>query len=627
MRPVAPGYENLRAWVSSTGAGVALFDVDDEIVSDDVCLVDPRRDTVTVEPAPGTHGGYRPFTLAAPERRPYEAPTGCLPADLDQDGLQDLVVYYWGRSPCLFMRIPGTRPSSAAFRRRDLTPEREIWNTGAATAGDFDGDGRLDLVFGNYFPDGVGVLDRTGRHGDAIMPGSLSNARDGGRDRLYLGRGLGVFGEARGAFDEVGGTGWTLALGAQDLDGDGLPELYVANDFGPDLLLVNESAPGEIRFHRASGTRHLTTPRSAVLGEDSFGSRGVGFTDLNADGVQDILVGNTAKDYGPHESNFAFVSESGEVHDRLHEGEAPYEDRAEELGLSRTGWSWDVKAADFDNDGSDEIVYATGFVLGEADRSARLREAAMSNDLAVSDPALWPALRAGDELSGHDANTFLTRGADGRYTDVAAPAGVGGETVGRALAVGDVDDDGRLDFAVANQWAASTLYRNHGVTAPFVGLRLRLPAGPCATTGGIMTGGTKATGTGPGGATAGGMTRPAIGATARLRLPGGGTLARQLYPAGGHNGVSAPELLFGLGDAEDGTAGGTAGGAVGSTVGGVGDSMAGGVVAGGAGGGSLPVELSWRDACGVPRTASTSLDPGWHHLLLTERGASEMKRS
>ncbi|WP_436759955.1 FG-GAP-like repeat-containing protein [Streptosporangium sp. V21-05] len=642
LRPVAPGYANLRSRVSALGAGVALFDVDDEIVADDLCLVDPRRDTVTVRPAPGTSRGYRPFTLVPPERGRHEAPTGCLPADLDQDGWEDLVVYYWGRSPSLFLRVPGTPPSGAAFRHRALTGEPEIWNTSAATAGDFDGDGRLDLVFGNYFPDGVRVLGGGADHGDAVMPDSLSAAANGGGDRLYRATGPALFTEAEGVFDEIegegGGGGWTLALGTQDLDGDGRPELYVANDFGPDHLLVNESVPGRIRFTEARGAPGLATPHSRVLGRDSFKGMGVAFTDLNADGRPDILVSNLTGDHAPHESNFAFVSRPG----GLHEGHAPYDDLGEELGLSRGGWSWDVKAADFDNDGVDEIMHATGFVRGEADRWARLREASSVNDLLLSHPSLWPDLRAGDDLSGRDTNTFFTRGPDGRYVDVARRAGVSGGnddsgddgdsdgdgdgdggTVGRAFAVGDVDDDGRLDFAVANQWSASVLYRNHGPTAPFVGLRLRLPAGACGTPPATppartRTGQTPPEPTRPGPANPSlahpepaspgqahprsarpepvppGPTRAAVGAVATVRLPGGVTRSRQLYPANGHNGVSAPELLFGLGDDLPGA--------------------------------TVPVEISWRDACGGARTASLSLEPGWHRILLAGGRASEIRR-
>ncbi|GAA4227611.1 hypothetical protein FHR32_001569 [Streptosporangium album] len=641
LRPVAPGYRNVRAWVSSTGAGVALFDVDNEVVSDDVCLVDPRHDTVTVRTAPGTPHGYRPFTLTAPARGPYEAPTGCLPADLDQDGWQDLVVSYWGRSPSLFLRVPGAPPSSAAFRQRDLTARPEIWNTGAATAGDFDGDGRLDLVFGNYFPDGARVLDDSGDHGDIVMPDSPSDARNGGANRLYLATGPAQFAEARGVFDGLGGGGWTLGLGTQDLDGDGRPDLYVADDFGPDELLVNESTAGRIRFRQVLGTRHLTTPRSSVVGRDAFRGMGVGFTDLNSDGTPDILVSNVTEDYGVHENNFAFVSRPGGFHD----GHAPYDDRGEELGLDRSGWSWDIKAADFDNDGTDEIMHASGSVRGGAGRWARSRQTAVSNDLVLSQPVLWPDAGAG--LPGRDSNSFFTRGADGRYVDVARRAGVGGDAVGRSFAVGDVDDDGRLDFAVANQWSASVLYRNDGATAPFVGLRLRLPAGSCGTAGTasalppadaspyrpsaarrpplgplvsrpasalsaligplpsrppparsgmtfpgligphpVLSSSRRSTVPVPA------LTRPAIGAVATMRLPGGGALSRQLYPANGHNGVSAPELLFGLGT--------------------------------GAPNGPFPVELAWRDACGVPRAASVSVKPGWHRILLAGGRASEM---
>ena len=66
---------------------------------------------MTVAPAPGTGARYRPFTLdAAP--LPYDArttaPMGCLPGDFDADGRLDLLVYYWGRTPVLFLRRAGT---------------------------------------------------------------------------------------------------------------------------------------------------------------------------------------------------------------------------------------------------------------------------------------------------------------------------------------------------------------------------------------------------------------------------------------------------------------------------------------------------------------------------------------
>lgn len=534
IRTVAKPYEHISAWISSVGAGAGLFSIDGGPARD-LCLVDPRTDTVTVSRVSG--GGYRPVTLRPATELPSTAPMGCVPADLNEDGAQDVLVYYWGRSPVVYLGTAG----APTFTPRELVSPPQVWNTNAATLGDYDGDGHVDLVFGNYFPDGSRVLDPAAT--DVVMTDSLSNAYNGGTNRLYRSSG-GWFAEARDAFDAGKAKGWTLALGTQDLDADGLADLYVANDFGPDQLLINESSPGRVAFREVTGVRHLTTPKSKVVGRDSFKGMGVAFGSLNGDAVPDILVSNITEPFALHESNFAFVSDGDS-----------WDDRSEELGLSRTGWSWDVKAADFDNDGDQEIMHATGFVRGEVDRWAQLQEAATSNDLILANPALWPNVGPGDDLSGRDTNTFFTRDpATGRFADVAAQAGVGTDAVSRGFAIGDVNADGRLDFVVANQWGQSTLYRNESKAGPSVALSLRIPA---------RCGGK------------GAATRPAIGAA--VTLDG---RHQQLYPANGHGGVSAPELIFG-------TAGGRA-------------------------------SVSWRDACGTPRTGTVTLAPGRHDLLLTD---------
>ncbi|PWK89601.1 VCBS repeat protein [Lentzea atacamensis] len=584
IRTVAPAYEQIRNWVSSVGAGAGLFAVDGGVVSHDICLVDPRTDTVTVEPAPTTGERYAAFTLA-PTTLPYAdyvAPMGCLPADLNEDGWQDVVVYYWGRSPVLFLRTPGSAPAAAGFSERELVSPPQVWNTNAATIADLDGDGHLDLFFGNYFPDGARVLDPTAQQPELVMTDSLSDGYNGGTHRYFRFAGT-TGGNAPDvryaeAVNPVEGdsrnTGWTLAAAAQDIDQDGLPELYVANDFSPDQLLVNVSVPGQIRFRESHGERHALTPKSKVVGKDSFKGMGASFADLNHDGMPDILVSNITEPYALQESNFAFISTGDR--DALRRGVAPFDDRSEELGLSRSGWSWDVKAADFDNDGAAEVMHATGFIRGTTNRWPQMQEAAMSNDLILGNPALWPRFTEEDGLSGHDPNTFFTRSGGGRFIDVADLVGVGTDAVSRAFAVGDVDGDGRLDFVVANQWAQSTLYRNTSQSAgEFVGLRLRQPAGvgTCAESNE-------------------GVSRPAIGATAVLTAPDGTKHSQQVYPANGHNGVNAPDLVFGLGDVRDGP---------------------------------LPVEVSWRDGCGQRHAATVNVTPGWHRILLHADGTTTVE--
>jgi len=582
LRPVAPIYRKLDAWISSVGASAALFAVDGGAISHDICLVDPRANTVTIEPAPTTGERYRSFTVQPTDLwyPSYAAPMGCLPADLNEDGWQDVVVYYWGRSPVLFLRNPGITPSPAAFTTRELVSPPQVWNTNAATTGDFDGDGHLDLVFGNYFPDGARVLDPIAHQPELVMTASLSNGNsNGGSTRLYrfvsATRGPGPnahFTEVPDAFGPDESRAWTLALGTQDLDGDGRPDLYVANDFGPDHLLVNSSTPGHPNFRRVQGVRHFTTPKSQVVGNDSFKGMGVNFADVSGDGTQDILVSNITEPYALQESNFAFVNTGDRSGFRR--GVAPYDDHSEALGLSRSGWSWDVKAADFDNSGAPEIMQATGFVAGTTNRWPQLQEAAISNDLILAEPALWPNVVAGDDLSGNNHNTFFVRGADGRYVDVADIVGVGTDAVSRSFAVGDVNGDGRLDFVVANQWVQSTFYDNDSQAGSFLGLRLRQPAGdaPCTTVAPI------------------GPTRPAIGASATVTHPDGTRLTQQVYPANGHNGVNAPDLLFGLGTGQVTT---------------------------------LPVLISWRDGCGQLHTTATTFAPGWHDVILEPDGTTK----
>ena len=579
VRQVHPALARIQAWVSSLGAGAALADLDGDGLPNDLCTVDPRSDRVVVEPVPGTGQRYPAFALAQPDRRAFVAPSGCVPGDLNEDGLQDLLVLYWGRPPIAYLRLASSpTPAASSFIPIAVWPESEIWNTNTATLTDLDGDGHLDIVVGNYFPDGVRLLDPDAT-GDAPMQHSMSRAYNGGRKHLLLWAGAEAgdrptvrFRDASDALSGDALTGWTHAVGAADLDGDGLPELYIANDFAPDQLFHNESSPGQVVLRPVFGRRTWTTPASKVLGRDSFKGMGVDFGDLNGDLVPDIYVSNIALAGVAVESHFLFMSE-GSV-DQLRRGIAPYVDRSEPLGLSRSGWGWDCKLADFDDDGVLEAVQATGFIRGTIDRWPELHELTMANDELLPWTALWPRFRPGDDISGREHTRLFVRSRSGVYEDVALDLALEPKDdpyVTRGIAIADVDGDGDLDFVLAHQWQPFVFYRNDSPrNGRSLNLRILLPAGADAAGA-------------PGGR--GPRGRPAVGATVVVRTPDGRRFTSFVDGGNGHTGRRSPDVHIGLGDV----------------------------------GPDAPIEARfvWRDGAGRHEQIA-SVTPGWHTIMLEE---------
>lgn len=596
VREVHPELERISAWISSVGASVALNDLDGDGLSNDVCYVNVRSDQVIVAPVPGTPDRYAAFTLEPPVamyERTTMAPMGCLPGDVNEDGRMDMLVYYWGRTPILFLQASeserGTPALSAShFIAREVVSGGERWFTNAATFADLNGDGHNDLIIGNYFQDGAQILDANASD-PAYMQHSMSRAFNAGRNRILLWSNADGdaepgthFREAVSVLDEEVAHGWTLALGAADLDGDLLPEIYFANDFGPDRLLHNRTRDGRLSFGLLTGEKSMTTPSSKIVGRDSFKGMGIDFGDLNADGLLDIYVSNIASEYSLEESHFVYVSTGDPA--AMQEGVAPYVDLSEPLGLSRSGWGWESRLADFDNDGVLEAIQATGFVKGAVNRWPELHELAMGNDELLRHPLSWPHFQPGADLSGYQHNPFFVRGADGRYHDLAETLDLALPQVSRGIATADVDGDGDLDFAVANQWEPSRFYLNECPDCDtYLGIHLLLAVADGALHPLREQDSSKITSR-SGHPAADLRGRPAVGATATVHMPDGRRLVAQVDGGNGHSGARSPDLHFGLGEESADT--------------------------------QLQVDLKWRDSTGEVHQETISLTPGWHTIVL-----------
>ena len=569
QRLVHPSLQRISAFVSTVGAAVALNDVDGDGVSNDACYIDTRTDQVVITPVPGTGDRYKPFALDQGSLfdRDRMAPLGLLLSDVNEDGRVDVVVFYAGRSPLIFLWRPsaennGQSLSAANYTARDIFPN-EIWMTGSAATADLDGDGHLDLIFANYFKDGSDIYNPSGA-GTVSMPESFSHAFNGGGERIFRWTGATAGTEPQVSYKEVVdalpagvGGGWGLAIGACDLDGDLLPELYIAHDFGPDRLFWNRSTPGRIQFALLQGATTFSSPKSYVLGKDSFKSMGVDFGDLNDDAIPDIYVSNITEPGGFQESQMMFLS-TGSV-DRLETGIAPYVNKSDSLGLSRTGWAWDAKLDDFDNDGRLEALQATGFIRGTDSNWPEIQELGTANDVLISSVGSWPRLQHGADLAGHNQNPFFVQAGD-HFVDISKQIGFGEDYVSRGIAIADVDRDGRLDMVVSNMWGPASYYHNESPrTGAFLGLRLLLPVGDSNIKG-----------------------RAAVGAKVTVTLPSGRVLTRQVDGGNGHSGKRSPDIHFGLGEVA----------------------------------GAVQVKIDWRDRFGRVQHKVLRLNAGWYTVLL-----------
>jgi hypothetical protein len=372
---------------------------------------------------------------------------GAVWGDFDNDGREDVLVYRYGYL-ALFRNVDGHHfedVTEKAGLRRWVNSNGAIWL-------DYDRDGLLDLYVTAYFRSD---LDLWHLATTKIMHNSFEFATNGGKNLLFHNLGGGKFEDVTDKMG-VGSTRWSLAAASADFNGDGWPDIYLANDYGPEELYLNDH-----------GRRFILT--TAGLESESKSGMAVALGDAFNRGRLDAFVTNISERGYLFQNNNLRLNEMPEARRfrNVAEGE-----------IADAGWAWGAQFGDLNNDGANELFVANGFI--SADRKKNywyaMSKIAGANGRFFEDAATWPAF--GDaSLSGYErSRVYLNRGVAG-WVDVAKKVGVTDVYDGRAVALADLSNRGAVDVIVANQNQPAVLYRdypdstNHWIAFRLIGTR------------------------------------------------------------------------------------------------------------------------------------------------------------
>jgi hypothetical protein len=411
--------------------------------------------------------------------------TGVSMVDINQDGLLDIYVCVAGLVPVaergnlLFINQGVDEKGVPRFEER--AREYGLDDTGYSTHAaflDYDRDGDLDVYLL------TNALEDFNRN---TMRPRRTSGQATSTDRLYRNNGDGMFidvSREAGILSE----GYGLGVGVSDLNRDGWPDIYVANDFlSNDLIWVN------------NGDGTFTDRAQQYLTHMTHNGMGMDAADYDNDGLVDIVV----LDMLPPDNLRKKMMLMGGNYDKFHmgldlgyarqymrntlqhnlgpgpDGQPHFAEIGQLAGIDETDWSWAPLFADFDLDGRKDLFVSNGYRrdVTNLDFILYLQDSLRTNDPVERARLLRQKLRELPEVEL--PNHIFRNNGDLTFDDRSEAWGVDVRTYSNGAAYGDLDNDGDLDLVVSNLDQPALVYENRArqqQTGHYLTVKLRGPA-------------------------------------------------------------------------------------------------------------------------------------------------------